>query len=343
MMLFDYARARDPAEAVRLAGGRPEARYLGGGTNLVDLMRETVENPRSLVDVTGLSQQIDAREDGSIVIGAAVKNTALAANRNVRERFPMLSRAILNGASGQIRNMATVAGNIMQRTRCLYFYDDAARCNKRTPGAGCDAQHGFNRMHAILGASPACVATHPSDMCVALAALDAIVHLQSQRGTRKLNFTDLHRLPGDAPQIETELAPGELITAVEIPSCFFAANSTYRKVRDRASYAFALVSVAAALDVSDDGSIRDVRLALGGVAHKPWRARKAEAALRGAPAAEASFAAAADAELHEARGLRDNAFKIELAKRVIVACLGELSGARTNGRSNGHSNGRDGT
>jgi len=324
MMTFDYTRANTSEDAIRLAGTNPHSRYLGGGTNLVDLMREDIENPRSLVDVTGLSQEILAREDGSLLIGAAVKNTALAADRRVRERFPLLARAILNGASGQIRNMATVAGNIMQRTRCYYFYDDEARCNKRTPGAGCDAIDGFNRIHAILGASPSCVATHPSDMCVALAALDATVHLESASGIRALNINDLHRLPWNSPHIETELAPGELITSVELPQCPFAHRSTYRKVRDRASYAFALVSVAAALDL-ENGKVRDVRLALGGVAHKPWRARKAESVLRGAPANEASFAAVADAELKDARGLRDNAFKIELAKRTIVACLNELS------------------
>jgi xanthine dehydrogenase YagS FAD-binding subunit len=248
----------------------------------------------------------------------------------------MLARAILNGASGQIRNMATVAGNIMQRTRCYYFYDDAARCNKRRPGAGCDALEGCNRIHAILGASPACVATHPSDMCVALAALDAIVHLESANGSRTLNINELHRLPGNAPHIETVLERGELITAVEIPACSFAMSSIYRKVRDRASYAFALVSVAAAIDVGDDDSIRDVRLALGGVAHKPWRARKAEAALRGAPATETSFSAAADAELQDARGLQHNAFKIELARRVMVDCLGELCSPNARGKANGH-------
>jgi xanthine dehydrogenase YagS FAD-binding subunit len=336
MMQFEYSRARDAAEAVRLAGGQPEARFLGGGTNLVDLMRETIETPRSLVDVTGLSQQIVARDDGSMLIGAAAKNTAVAADWNVRARFPVLARAILNGASGQIRNMATMAGNIMQRTRCYYFYDDAARCNKRTPGAGCDALDGFNRMHAILGASPACVATHPSDMCVALAALDAVVHLESASGARAININELHRLPADSPHVETILAPGELITGIEIPACSFAAGSIYRKVRDRASYAFALVSVAAAIDVSDDGSIRDARVALGGVAHKPWRARKAEAALRGATANEASFSAAADAELQDARGLEHNAFKIELAKRVLVACLGELCQPKARSRGNGH-------
>ena len=333
MMRFEYARARDSTEAVQLAAGRSDARFIGGGTNLVDLMRETIEAPRSLVDVSGLSQQIVAREDGGILIGAAAKNTAVAADRNVRTRFPVLARSIVNGASAQIRNMATVGGNIMQRTRCYYFYDDASHCNKRRPGAGCDALEGFNRIHAILGASPACVATHPSDMCVALSALDAIVHLESAGGKRTLGINELHRLPGDTPNIETELQPGELITAVELPACPFAMNSTYRKVRDRASYAFALIAVAAAAHVSDDGSIRDVRLALGGVAHKPWRARKAEASLRGAPATAASFGAAADEELQGTVGLRHNTFKIELAKRVIVACLGELcQGRQEHGR-----------
>lgn len=342
MMPFEYSRARDAGEAVRLAGGRSEVRFLGGGTNLVDLMRETIESPRSLVDVTALSQQILARDDGSILIGGAATNTAVAADRDVRARFPMLARAILNGASGQIRNMATVAGNILQRTRCYYFYDDAAGCNKRTPGSGCDALDGFNRIHAILGASAACVATHPSDLCVALAALDAIVHLESVHGSRTLDINELHRLPGDTPQVETSLAPGELITAVEIPACSFAKRSIYRKVRDRASYAFALVSVAAAIDVGDGDSIREVRLALGGVAHKPWRARKAEEVLRGAPAIESSFVAAADAELQDARGLRHNTFKIELTRRVMVACLGEL--CRTaNGHGPSNGGGREGT
>jgi xanthine dehydrogenase YagS FAD-binding subunit len=259
-----------------------------------------------------------------MLIGAAAKNTAVAEDRNVRTRFPMLARAILSGASGQIRNMATVGGNILQRTRCLYFYDDASRCNKRIPGSGCDALEGFNRNHAILGASPACVATHPSDMCVALSALDAVVHLESATGSRTLNINELHCLPGDTPHIEVKLQSGELITAIEIPPCPFAIHSIYRKVRDRASYAFGLVSVAAAIDLEDNGSIRDVRLALGAVAHKPWRANKAEAALRGAPATEASFSAAADEELRNARALRDNGFKIELARRVIVGCLMEL-------------------
>jgi xanthine dehydrogenase YagS FAD-binding subunit len=299
---------------------------LGGGTNLVDLMREGAERPELLVDVARLSVEIVARGDGGLMIGARVRNTAVAADARVRERFPLLSRAILAGASGQIRNMATVGGNIMQRTRCYYFYDEAARCNKREPGSGCDAMEGFNRIHAILGASPSCVATHPSDMCVALAALDAVVHLEGPDGARSIKLTDLHRLPGNTPERETELAAGELITAIELPPMPFAVNASYRKVRDRASYAFALVSLAAALEV-EDGTVKNVRLALGGVAHKPWRAAKAEALLQGAPATEASFQRAADAELESAVGLRDNGFKIELARRVIVHSLRELSGA----------------
>jgi len=287
MKEFGYERADDAAGAIRL-GGAPQAKYLAGGTNLVDLMRENIEQPDELVDVSHLSREIEDRADGGILLGAGVKNTAVAAHRGVRERFPVLAEAILNGASGQIRNMATVGGNILQRTRCYYFYDDAARCNKRTPGAGCDAQEGFNRIHAILGASPQCVATHPSDMCVALAALDATIHFDGPVGRRTLPFIDFHQLPGETPQIETELRPGELITAVELPPMPFASRSLYRKVRDRASYAFALVSVAAALDTAD-GKVRDVRLALGGVAHKPWRAIAAETSLRGAPATEANF------------------------------------------------------
>jgi xanthine dehydrogenase YagS FAD-binding subunit len=323
MTPFTYSRAADAAEAIRL-GGAPGARYLGGGTNLVDLMRETIERPRALVDVTGLGQAIEERPDGTLVIGAAARNTAVAEHRAVRTRFPMLSRAIVSGASAQIRNMATVGGNIMQRTRCAYFYDDdGARCNKRTPGQGCDAIGGFTRYHAIFGASPACAATNPSDMCVALAALGAVLRLRGAGGERTLPLTDFHRLPEDHPERETALAPGELITAVELPPLPAARRSTYRKVRDRASYAFALVSVAAALEL-EAGTVRQVRLALGGVAPKPWRAWKAEAALTGRPASAASFAAAAEAELAEARPLHDNGFKVELAKRTIVAVLGEL-------------------
>ncbi len=325
MTPFSYARASDAADAVRL-GGSHGAKYLGGGTNLVDLLRETIEGPSALVDVTGLSSAIEAREDGSLLIGAATRNTAVAEHRAVRTRYPVLARAILAGASGQIRNMATVGGNILQRTRCTYFYDDdGSRCNKRSPGQGCDAVQGFNRIHAILGASPACVATHPSDMCVALAALDATVHLQGAGRTRSLKLTALHRLPGDQPNVETELEPGELITAIELPALPAAARSTYRKVRDRASYAFALVSVAAVLEV-EGGTVKEARLALGGVAHKPWRASKAEQLLRGGPATKDAFRAAAEAELADAAPLRDNGFKVELAKRCITAVLGDLVG-----------------
>ena len=325
MKAFSYARPLDTADAVRLVGERPHAKYLGGGTNLVDLMREGAEQPETLVDVTGLSGGIETRDDGGLLIGAGVRNTAVAADRAVRERYPALARAVLVGASAQIRNMATVGGNVLQRTRCFYFYDEAARCNKRRPGSGCDAIDGFNRIHAILGASPACVATHPSDMCVALVALDALVHLEGPGGTRRIKLADLHRLPGDRPDIETELAPGELITAIELPPMPFARTSTYRKVRDRASYAFALVSVAAALELDGD-RIADVRIAYGGVAHKPWRAFKAEAALRGGPATREAFRAAADVELADAEPLSGNGFKIELAKRTLVAVLGDLAG-----------------
>ena len=328
MIEFRYAKAEDAASAIRLFTDATQAKYLGGGTNLVDLMRENIERPDAVVDVAGLAQAIREHEDGSITIDAGTKNTAVASHRAVRKRFPVLAQAILSGASGQIRNMATVAGNLMQRTRCYYFYDDAARCNKRRRGAGCDAIDGFNRIHAILGASSHCVATHPSDMCVALAALDAVVQLEGPQGPRRLRLVDLHRLPGETPDIETEVHAGELITAVEIPALPFATRSAYRKVRDRSSYAFALVSVAAALDLDNDGTVREARLALGGVAHKPWRATAAEQILRGAKADEDSFRRAAEAELKDAVGLPGNAFKIALAKRVIVRTLQELMPAR---------------
>jgi xanthine dehydrogenase YagS FAD-binding subunit len=326
MTPFIYVRAGDTADALRHGAGSAAA-YLGGGTNLVDLMRETVARPDTLVDVTGLSDTIEETDSGGLMIGAAVRNTALAEHRGVRTRYPVLSRAILAGASAQIRNMATVGGNLLQRTRCSYFYDtDGSRCNKRALGSGCDAIDGFNRNHAILGASDMCVATHPSDMCVALAALDATVHLQGERGTRTLPFTELHRLPVDHPEIDTVLEQGELITAVELPPLPFAKSSTYRKVRDRASYAFALVSVAVALQLAGD-RIEDVRIALGGVAHKPWRAWKAEANLRNGPATEEAFRAAAIAELADATPLRDNGFKVELVTRTLIAVLGDLAGA----------------
>ncbi|WP_119165588.1 FAD binding domain-containing protein [Algihabitans albus] len=326
MTPFDYARARSEQGAV--AGARDAgAKYLGAGTNLVDLMREGVEAPGRLVDVTGLSRRIEPTNGGGLLIGAAASNTAVAENAAVRARYPALARAILSGASAQIRNMATVGGNILQRTRCTYFLDvEGAGCNKRQPGQGCDALEGLNRGHGILGVSPACIAIHPSDMCVALAAFDTVVHLAGANGRRRVPLVDLHRLPGDTPHLETVLEPGELITAVELPSQSITARSTYRKVRDRASYAFALVSVAAALEVAD-GRIADVRIALGGVAPKPWRPREAEAALIGAVPEQSAFVAAADLALSGSTTRPGNAFKPDLARRTIVAVLTDLAGA----------------
>ena len=325
MNVFSYERAADPATAIKLFARGHNPKYLAGGTNLIDLMREDIEQPGTIIDISGISQAIELRADGAILLGAGAKNTAVASHWDVRERFPMLAQAIVNGASAQIRNMATVGGNLLQRTRCYYFYDSAARCNKRARGSGCDALEGFNRIHAILGTSSHCIATHPSDMCVALAALDAIVHVEGSNGPRQLRLTDLHRLPGDAPDVETELAADELITAVEIPPLPDAARSVYRKVRDRASYAFALVSVAAVIELDERDKVRTARLALGGVAHKPWRAQLAEKALQGASATEESFRQAAEAELELAVGHAHNAFKIDLAKRVIVDTLQELT------------------
>jgi xanthine dehydrogenase YagS FAD-binding subunit len=325
MKPFEYVRAASTAAALDEVAHRPNSKFLGGGTNLVDLMRENIEQPDALVDITRLPfSEIREREDGGLSLGAGARNTAVAAHPLVRARYPMLSEAILCGASGQIRNMATVGGNLMQRTRCIYFYDAAARCNKRQPGAGCDAIEGFNRIHAILGASDACIATHPSDMCVALAALDATVQVIGPQGERTMPFLDFHRLPGDTPHIETELKPGELITSVELPP-LDAAGSRYRKIRDRSSYAFALVSVAAAVSIRD-GIVADVRLALGGVAHKPWRALEAERLLRHAPAGLEHLRFAVDAELAEAKSFVHNHFKIELAKRAVVSVLGGLMG-----------------
>jgi len=288
-------------------------------------MRENIERPATVIDISRLPLTgIDELADGTLRIGALVRNADVAAHPAVRTRYPVLAQAILMGASGQLRNMATVGGNLLQRTRCLYFYDRTTPCAKREPGAGCAAIGGFNRMHAILGASTSCIATHPSDMCVALAALDAVVEVESVRGTRRIPLLDLHRLPGDTPHRETVLEPDELVTSVEVPPAPVAAISRYRKVRDRASYAFALVSVAAALDVSG-GTVGTVRLALGGVAARPWRAVEAERVLTGAPATEESFRAAADAELAAAVGQSENGFKIELARRTIVATLNRLA------------------
>jgi xanthine dehydrogenase YagS FAD-binding subunit len=324
MRPFAYQRPGDVADAVTMLAQAPNGTFLAGGTNLVDLMRLGVATPDVLVDVRRLgSDRITELPDGGLRIGAAVPNSELAADRRVRRRYPVLSQALLSGASGQLRNLATTGGNLLQRTRCVYFQNVTTPCNKRQPGSGCSALEGYHRELAILGWSDACVATHPSDMAVALAALEAVVRAQGPGGERTIPLTDLHRLPGDHPERDTVLERGELITAVDLPPLPMAARSRYRKVRDRASYAFALVSVAAALQVAD-GVVGDVRLALGGVAHKPWRATTAEQALRGAPATQNSFRAAAEAELAGARTLPGNAFKVPLARNVIVSTLLEL-------------------
>jgi xanthine dehydrogenase YagS FAD-binding subunit len=324
MRPFAYERAADEAGALALVAGADGARYLAGGTNLVDLMKLEVVTPSLLVDIRGLAEDaIEHTADGGLRIGALVTNSDLAADRAVRERYPLLAQAVLAGASGQLRNLATVGGNLLQRTRCAYFQDVTKPCNKRRAGSGCPAREGDHRNLAILGHSAACVATHPSDMAVALAAIGATVRVAGPEGERAVPIPGLHRLPGDAPERDTVLEPGELITAIELPPLPMAARSAYRKVRDRASYAFAVVSVAVAADV-DAGVVRDCRIALGGVAHVPWRAERAEAALRGAPAGADAFRNAAEAELEAAEPLRDNAFKVPLARDVLVAALEEV-------------------
>jgi xanthine dehydrogenase YagS FAD-binding subunit len=321
---FRYERAVDAAAAVARLGAEPGAAFLGGGTNLVDLMKIDVERPQLLVDVTrATSDAIEPLPGGGVRIGAAMRNNDLAADPLIRERYPALSQALLAGATYQLRNLATTGGNLMQRTRCVYFQDVTKPCNKRVPGAGCAARDGYHRGLAILGHSPACVATNPSDMAVALAAFDAVVRVQGPAGVREVPLAEFHRLPGDEPQRESVLERDELIVAVDLPALPIAARSRYRKVRDRASYAFALVSVAAAIDV-DDGVVGDVRIALGGVAHKPWRATRAETALRGSEATEESFGRAADAELQQAQPLAANAFKVPLARNTIVRTLLDL-------------------
>jgi xanthine dehydrogenase YagS FAD-binding subunit len=325
MRPFVYERAADAAEAVA-AVTRPGTAYIGGGTNLVDLMKLGVETPERLVDISRLPfDRIEELPDGGLRIGAAVRNSEIAAHRAVRERYPLLALALLSGASGQLRNIATTGGNLLQRTRCSYFQDVSKPCNKRRPGTGCPAREGDHRNHAILGHSEACVATHPSDMAVALAAIGAEVHVTGPAGERTIPIPGLHRLPGDEPWNDTVLERGELITAVDLEPLAprLAAHSTYRKVRDRASFSFAVVSVAAALDVAD-GTVRDCRIALGAIAHGPWRAWRAEEELRGGPATPERFAAAAEAELAQARPLRDNAFKVPLARNLLTATLSEL-------------------
>jgi xanthine dehydrogenase YagS FAD-binding subunit len=303
------------------AVGLGKSRLIAGGTNLVDLMKFGVETPERVIDITALPlRTIEIRPDGTVQIGALVTNSELAYHPELRERYPVLSQALLSGASPQLRNMATVGGNLMQRTRCPYFYDLAFACNKRTPGTGCPAVHGFNRSHAILGTSERCIATHPSDLCVALAALDAVVQLAGNGGSRSVPLIDFHFLPKDAPEVETALGIGELITGISIPPLPFARRSHYLKVRDRASFEFALASAAVALEIQY-GRIRSARVALGGVGTKPWRSPEAEMTLVGATATEATYRQAADAALKEAKPQKHNAFKVELAKRTMVQTL----------------------
>ena len=324
---FTYSRAADADQAVTAISSKPQGKFLGGGTNLIDLMKMGVETPNELVDINRLPLgQIEELPDGRVRIGAVARNSDVAEHELIKTRYPVLSEALLSGASPQLRNMATVGGNLLQRTRCYYFYDPAfSACNKRKPGSGCGALEGYNRIHAILGQSEQCIATHPSDMCVALAALDAIVSVRGPKGEREIKFDDFHRLPGNTPERDTNLASDELIIAVDLPAMPLAARSHYLKVRDRASYAFALVSVAAALDLDSNKKINAVRIALGGVAHKPWRASAAEKELTGQTADEKAFRAAAEAELAAAKGYKYNAFKIELAKRAIVRALNTVA------------------
>jgi len=318
---FGYSRANDVADAVRQIAADPGAKFIAGGTNLIDLIKEHVARPSRLIDITHLPlAKVEETRDGGLRIGALVPNSDLAHHPQIEARYPLLGSAILAGASQQLRNMASTGGNLLQRTRCLYFYDTTTPCNKREPGSGCSAIHGINRMHAILGTSEHCIATHPSDMCVALSVLEARVLVSGSGGERSIAFADFHRLPGDAPHLDSNLRADEIITAIELPPKGFARNYTYLKIRDRLSYAFALVSVAAGLEL-DGETIRDARFALGGVAHKPWRNTAAEAQLQGARATSESFARAADTVLRDARGFGHNDFKIELARRAIVRAL----------------------
>jgi xanthine dehydrogenase YagS FAD-binding subunit len=320
---FHYSKPASVLDAINLAG--PASRFIAGGTNLLDLMKENLTRPEHLIDITGLPlNSISETAKGGLLIGALVSNADLAWHPLIEQRYPLVSQAILAGASPQLRNMASTGGNLLQRTRCYYFYDAQVPCNKREPGSGCPARDGLNRIHAIFGASEQCVATHPSDLCVALAVLDAVVHVQGRGGERSIEFADFHRLPGDAPQRDNQLADDELITAIELPPAGFAGHSHYLKVRDRASYAFALVSVAAALEMSGP-VIREARLALGGVAHKPWRDKAVETWLAGKPVSRETFTAAADALLQNAEPLEHNAFKVKLARRAIVRALSDAA------------------
>jgi len=327
---FTYKRATDQSGAIREVAGNANAKFLAGGTNLIDLMKMNVQQPAELVDINRLALKRIEKTPTGLRIGALASNSEVATNALVRENFPVLSEALLAGASPQLRNMATIGGNLLQRTRCYYFMDTAFPCNKRVPGSGCPAIPGFNRIHAILGASDKCIAVHPSDMAVALAALDAVVNVEGAAGARQIPIIDFHRLPGDTPHVDTNLRADELIVSVDLPSSAFARRSRYLKIRDRAQYAFALVSVAAALDVQQ-GRIGAARLALGGVAHKPWRALEAEKILTGAQANAQTFKAAAEAVVKDAVPQKHNAFKIELARRAVVRLLSDVAGVTTGG------------
>ncbi len=321
MKNFSYVRATSVKDAVQRSLASQDALFIAGGTNLVDRMKVFLDEPAQLIDISRLEMtRIEAVSGGGLRLGALVSNTAVADHAEVRRNYPLLSRAILSGASQQIRNMATVGGNLLQRTRCPYYYDTAFACNKRQPGSGCDALKGINRMHAILGASDQCIAVQPSDMCVPLAALDAVVEVEGAKGKRQIPFTDFHRLPGNMPQRDTNLEPGELITAVILPPLPFAQRGVYLKLRDRASYAFALISVAAVVDVTGD-RINAARLALGGVAHKPWRSTEAETFLQGKPPTSETFQQAAEIALQGAKPLPGNGFKVDLAKRAMKRAL----------------------
>jgi xanthine dehydrogenase YagS FAD-binding subunit len=322
---FTYVRAKDTAAAVQQASGEAKAEFLAGGTTLIDLMKLYVRTPRRVVDINPLPLTRIEETANSVRIGAMVRNTELAYHDTIRQQFPVLSQAVLAGATAQVRNMATVGGNLLQRTRCTYYRDTFWPCNKREPGSGCSALEGFNRSHALLGTSDKCIATHPSDMCVALAALDAIIHIQGTQGERSVPLNEFYIPYGDDPAKENVLQQGDLITAVEIPKAPFLVRSHYLKVRDRSSFEFALVAVAAALEVQN-GTIRAARLALGGVATKPWRATEAEKVLVGAKPEEAAFTAAAKAALRGARPQKHNAFKVELARRAMVRALSTVGG-----------------
>jgi xanthine dehydrogenase YagS FAD-binding subunit len=327
MQPFQFIYAHDQPAAIKETGSGSRSKFIGGGTNLLDLMKLGVESPARLIDINSLDMdRIQPLSDGSVRIGALVRNSDLAYDPIISKRFPLLSAALLSGASPQLRNMATVGGNLMQRVRCPYFYDTVFPCNKRQPGSGCSAIEGYNRTHAILGTSDKCIATHPSDMCVALTALDAVIHVAGPAGDRSIPIADFHLLPGNTPERETALNNGELITSITIPDLSFAPDSHYLKVRDRASYEFALASAAVALDVRN-GKIIDARIAMGGIGTKPWRMHAAEEILKGGSNTEATYKAAAEVALRGARTYKDNVFKVELAKRTLVSALITTGGA----------------